>query len=111
MRFYAMLLVLASSAFAQTVQIRVDGNATQGAFHPIYSYFGYDEPNFTYTPNGSKLIRELGALSPVRVQIRAHHLLVTGDGSLAMKWGSTNAYTLDSKGAPVYDWTIVDRIF
>ena len=28
-----------------------------------------------------------------------------------MKWGSTNAYTEDSQGNPVYDWTILDRIF
>ena len=29
----------------------------------------------------------------------------------ALKWGSTNAYTEDAQGRPVYDWTIVDRIF
>ena len=45
------------------------------------------------------------------VHIRAHHLLGTGDGTAALKWGSTNAYTEDAAGKPVYDWTIVDRIF
>ena len=29
----------------------------------------------------------------------------------ALKWGSTNIYTEDAQGRPVYDWTIVDRIF
>jgi xylan 1,4-beta-xylosidase len=29
----------------------------------------------------------------------------------ALKWGSTNAYTEDAQGAPVYDWKIVDAIF
>jgi len=29
----------------------------------------------------------------------------------ALKWGSTNAYAEDADGAPVYDWTIMDRIF
>ena len=106
-----LLLLLPAICLSQPVEIRVDGTQTQGPFRPIYAYFGYDEPNFTYTPNGSKLVRELGVLSPVRVQIRAHHLLVTGDGSLAMKWGSTNAYTVDANGNPVYDWTILDRIF
>ena len=106
------LLVLAIPAPAQpAVEIRVDGNSTQGDFRPIYAYFGYDEPNYTYTPNGQKLIAELAALSPVRVEIRTHHLLVTGDGTAALKWGSTNAYTEDANGQPVYDWTIVDRIF
>jgi len=100
----------AAPAQTQPVEIRVNAAASQGAFHPLYDYFGYDEPNYTYAANGKKLIAELGALGPVRAQIRAHHLLVTGDGTPAMKWGSTNVYTLDAKGQPVYDWTIVDRI-
>lgn len=108
------LLALAPRLLAQDsepVEIRVNAAATQGAFRPIFAYFGYDEPNYTYTANGKKLIGELAALSPVRVEIRAHHLLVTGDGTGGMKWGSTNAYTEDANGKPVYDWTIVDRIF
>jgi len=28
-----------------------------------------------------------------------------------LKWGSTNAYTEDAAGHPVYDWSILDRIF
>jgi xylan 1,4-beta-xylosidase len=107
-----LLLILAGAAFAQQpVEIRVDAAAKVGPFKPIYAYFGYDEPNYTYTPLGTKLIGELAALSPVPVQIRAHHLLVTGDGTPALKWGSTNAYTEDASGKPVYDWKIVDRIF
>ena len=93
------------------VEIRVDAATTLGPYKPIYAYFGYDEPNYTYMKNGKKLIGELQALSPVPVEIRAHHLLVTGDGTPALKWGSTNAYTEDAGGKPVYDWTIVDRIF
>ena len=37
---------------------------------PIWNYFGYDEPNYTYAPNGKKLLGELAALSPVPVYIR-----------------------------------------
>ena len=105
------LVVLASPLFGQAVEIRVDAGVKQGAFRPIYSYFGYDEPNYTYSANGKKLIGELTELSPVRTAIRTHHLLITGDGTPAMKWGSTNAYTEDAAGKAVYDWTIVDRIF
>ncbi len=43
--------------------------------------------------------------------IRTHNLLTSGDGTAAMKWGSTNVYTEDEQGNPVYDWTIMDRIF
>jgi xylan 1,4-beta-xylosidase len=61
--------------------------------------------------DGRKLLGELGALRPQDVFFRTHNLLCTGDGSPALKWGSTNAYTEDAQGRPVYDWTIVDRIF
>ncbi len=81
-----------------------------GPFRPIYAYFGYDEPNYTYTKYGAKLVGELAALSPVPVYIRTHHLLCTGDGTAALKWGSTNAYTEDANGKPIYDWKIIDKI-
>ena len=95
----------------RAVEIRVDAAAKLEPFRPIYAYFGYDEPNYTYTANGRKLLAELAALSPVPVAIRTHHLLVTGDGIPALKWGSTNVYTEDAAGHPVYDFAIVDRIF
>jgi len=104
-------LLAALPLFAQPVAVHVDANSRIAPMKPIYAYFGYDEPNYTYMPNGKKLIGELAALSPVPVQIRAHHLLVTGNGTPALKWGSTNVYTEDASGKPVYDWTIMDRIF
>jgi xylan 1,4-beta-xylosidase len=92
------------------VTIRVDASQRQGPMKPVWAFFGYDEPNYTYMKHGQKLLSELAALSPVPVYVRAHNLLTTGDGSPALKWGSTNAYTEDSAGQPRYDWTIVDRI-
>jgi xylan 1,4-beta-xylosidase len=80
-------------------------------FRPIYTYFGYDEPNYTYTKNGTKLIGELGALTDAPVHIRTHFLLATGDGTPGLKRGSTNAYTEDASGEAAYDWTTIDRIF
>ncbi len=77
---------------------------------PIWAWFGYDEPNYTYSPDGRQLLSEIAALSPVPVYVRTHNLLTTGDGTPALKWGSTNAYTEDGSGRPKYDWTIVDRI-
>src|SRR6185369_11373481 len=61
--------------------------------------------------DGKKLLSELAALSPVPVFVRTHNLLTSGDGTPALKWGSTNAYTEDARGGAVYDWTILDRIF
>ncbi len=105
-----ILFALALSCTAQQAVITVDGAAKTGTFKPIYGYFGYDEPNFTYAPNGRKLIGELAALSGGPVYIRTHFMLATGDGTPGLKWGSTNAYTEDAQGRPVYDWTLTDRI-
>jgi xylan 1,4-beta-xylosidase len=92
------------------VTIRVDADKRVGPMKPIWAWFGYDEPNYTYMKDGQKLLAELSALSPVPVYIRTHNLLTTGDGTPGLKWGSTNAYTEDATGGPKYDWTIVDRI-
>src|ERR1700691_3711538 len=112
MRLIPFLLLAATSALSQdTVTIRVDAAAPVGAFKPIYAYFGYDEPNYTYTRNGRKLVSELAALAGAPVYVRTHFMLATGDGTPGLKWGSTNAYTEDASGKPVYDWAITDRIF
>ena len=93
------------------VTIEVDASRTTGTLPRVWSFFGYDEPNYTYTANGEKLLRELAALSPVPVYLRAHNLLTSGDGTGSLKWGSTNFYSEDAQGRPVYDTKIVDRIF
>lgn len=93
------------------VMIQVHADQPDGPLPPIWNYFGYDEPNYSYAPNGQKLLRELAALSPVPVHIRVHNLLTTGDGSASLKWGSTNIYTEDAQGNPIYHWEILDRIF
>ena len=72
-------------------RITVDADKSQGAYRPIWNWFGYDEPNYTYTPNGQKLLAELAALTRAPVFARAHNLLTSGDGVAALKWGSTNA--------------------
>ena len=111
MRILSWILAITPAVAQEPVTIRVDATQQLGSFKPIYGYFGYDEPNYTYTKNGKKLISELAALSSGHVYIRTHFLLTTGDGTPGLKWGSTNAYTEDASGKPVYDWTITDRIF
>ncbi len=108
------LLALECMGFAQPafpVAIQVDAQSEKGDLEPIWRFFGADEPNYAYMPHGKKLIGELGKLKPQQVYFRAHNLLCTGDGTPALKWGSTNAYTEDAQGNAVYDWTILDRIF
>jgi xylan 1,4-beta-xylosidase len=111
----AVAAVLLATAHAQDaefpVTIEVDAGRPLGPLKPIWRFFGADEPNYAYMKDGQKLLSELGELKPKEVFFRTHSLLVTGEGTHALKWGSTNAYTEDAQGNPVYDWKIVDRIF
>ncbi|GAB3749249.1 GH39 family glycosyl hydrolase [Spirosoma pomorum] len=102
---------LAQGTTEKPITIQVDLTKDKGQLKPIWAWFGYDEPNYTYMKDGKKLLTEISQLSKVPVYVRVHSLLVTGDGEAALKWGSTNAYTEDANGKPIYNWTIVDKIF
>ncbi|HEY8934684.1 MAG TPA: beta-xylosidase, partial [Cyclobacteriaceae bacterium] len=110
-----LFLLTTARAFAQQLSapaaITVNFQKEIAPMHPIWAWFGYDEPNYTYMKDGKKLLSKIAALSPVPVYVRAHNLLTSGDGTPALKWGSTNAYTEDEKGNPVYNWIILDSIF
>lgn len=91
--------------------IHVDLSRNIAPFRPIYSWFGYDEANYTTTPLGRALLGELRNLSPVPAHIRAHNLLTSGSGRPELKFSSTNVYHEDAEGHPVYDFKILDGIF
>ncbi|WP_028376774.1 GH39 family glycosyl hydrolase [Leeuwenhoekiella sp. MAR_2009_132] len=117
--YFSILFILSLfsiSTYAQydnvnPVELNVDFDAKLGELKPIWAFWGHDEPNYTYMKDGKKLLTEISELSKVPVFLRVHSLLVTGDGEAALKWGSTNAYTEDEQGNPIYDWTIIDKIF
>src|SRR5687768_11707278 len=95
---------------APPVTVTVHADSAIGEIRPIWNYFGYDEAGTTLTREGRDLLDKLNALSHEPVRIRVHHLLTSGDGTLALKWSSTNVYTEDAAGKPVYDWTRLDAI-
>lgn len=99
------------AAEALPVTIRVDAAQPIGAMTSIWRFFGADEPNYATMKDGQKLIADIGKLRPGDTFFRTHNLLCTGDGTPALKWGSTNIYTEDVRGQPVYDWKIADGIF
>ncbi len=101
----------AAASNEPTVTVTADLSQTTGAFRPIYSWFGYDEANYTTTALGGQLLGELHDLSPATVHIRVHHLLTSGDGKAELKFSSTNVYSEDAEGRPVYDFKILDGIF
>jgi xylan 1,4-beta-xylosidase len=91
--------------------IRVWADRPLGELRPIWRFFGADEPNYATMRDGRQLLAELGRLGAPQTYFRAHNLLTSGDGTPALKWGSTGAYREGAQGEPVYDWTIVDGIF
>ena len=117
-RSWSMLLAAAiasacgavCAADARNVSVMVDATRSTGSLPPVWRFFGADEPNYATMKDGRKLLAELGKLRPGQVYFRAHNLLSSGDGTPAFKWGSTNIYTEDAQGNPVYDFTVVDRI-
>jgi xylan 1,4-beta-xylosidase len=93
------------------VAIRIDASRPSAEMRPVWRFFGHDEPNYTTMPDGRKLLGQLATLSPEPVYIRTHNLLTSGDGTPALKWGSTGVYAEDADGKPRYNWAILDRIF
>ena len=109
-----ILIICWHVSFSQesTVAIEIDASKPIGEMKPFWSYFGYDEPNYTTRKNGQKLLTELTQLSPVTIYVRAHNLLTSRGNSAGadLKWGFTDAYKEDKKGKPIYNWIIVDSI-
>jgi hypothetical protein len=107
------LLAIGSSARAQApakVNISVDATATGTPIEHVWPFHGCDEINYTTLPEGKSLLGNIVAAHTAPVRVRNHFLLNTGDGTPALKWGSTNVYTEDASGNPVYSWTLTDGI-
>ena len=105
------VIAVETSTNAFPVTITVEAGKPLGELKPIWRFFGADEPNYAYMKDGKKLLGELGQLGGPQIYFRTHHLLTSGDGAYALKWGSTSAYKEDTNGTPIYDWTINDKIF
>jgi xylan 1,4-beta-xylosidase len=109
----AVALGLCSVANGQTepaVTISVDATEPGAPLSRVWAYYGYDEPNYTTHPEGEELLRTLAAANSATPYVRTHFLFNTGDGTPALKWGSTNIYTEDAGGNPIYDYTLIDAI-
>ncbi len=109
-RLVPLLFAFGVTVHARPVPVTVHADRVIGEIRPIWNYFGYDEAGTTLTREGRHLLGELNMLSDEPIRIRVHHLLTSGDGTLALKWSSTNVYTEDAAGNARYDWTRLDAI-
>ena len=94
----------------ETIEIRVDAGQALGELPHNWNYIGYDEINYTYTPEGQELLSKFGALRDKPYYVRAHHLLCTGNCHGFYKWGSTNAYLEDGDGRSIFNWDTIDLV-
>jgi xylan 1,4-beta-xylosidase len=92
------------------VSVRVDATQIGKPLKHVWQYYGYDECNYTTTPDCKALMKAVAQINPEPVYLRQHFLLNSGDGIATPKWSSTNVYTEDENGRPVYDWRIMDGI-
>ena len=106
----ALIAAPARAPAPATVNVTVDATAEGTPLERVWPFYGYDEINYTTAPEGKALLGTLAAAHTAPVRVRSHFLLNTGDGTPAMKWGSTNVYTEDADGNPVYSWTLTDGI-
>ena len=93
-------------------QIEVDCGIHIGDLKPIWRSIGYDEINWTYTPRGKRLLKQVKALCQKEpYYIRNHHALTTGNGLSTPTRGSCNVYTLKSDGNIQYNFSLLDQVY
>lgn len=94
----------------QAVQIRVDAGTTCGKQDHYWKYIGYDECNYTYISEGVELLNKFSALEDAPYYFRTHFMFCTGNCHGTYKFGSTNLYTEDKDGNPIYNYQFYDMI-
>lgn len=95
---------------SETVKVTVDAAEWCGKLAHTWNYNGYDECNYTHSPGGMELIGKFGKLEKP-YYVRMHHMFCTGNMHGFYKWGSTNVYTEDENGDPVYYYDLIDELF
>ncbi|MEU6247665.1 glycoside hydrolase [Glycomyces sp. NPDC047010] len=92
-------------------EVRIDAASPTGDLAPIWASMGYDEINYTYRPDGKKLLGSIGEFSPRAYHVRPHYMFCSGSGWGQPHWGNGNVYHEDADGNPFYDFTLLDETY
>lgn len=95
---------------SRSINVKVKADQTMGAQEHLWRWIGYDECNYTYIPEGVKLLEKFAALGDAPYYVRTHFMFCTGNCHGAYKFGSTNIYWENENGEPLYDFTYYDLI-
>src|SRR4029078_649819 len=84
------------------VTVSVDATTARVALERVSALHRWGEAHDTTTPEGGALLQAIAAAHSAPVHVRNHFLFNTGDGTPAMKWGSTHGYTEAARGHTVH---------
>ena len=93
------------------VTIKVEVDRKKGPMRRIWRSIGYDEINWTYTQTGKHIYRQFKNLCDGPYWVRNHNAFTSGNLISEPAWGSTNCYTEDANGNPIYDFSVNDRVY
>jgi xylan 1,4-beta-xylosidase len=92
--------------------VQVDFAASEGELDRIWTSIGFDEINWSYTPQGKELLAMLNReVAEQPYYVRNHNTFTSGNGLSYPAGGSTNVYREDAEGNPVYNWEILDQVY
>lgn len=94
----------------ERVTFEIDACETTGDLEHSWKFIGYDECNYTYMPEGMDLLKKFASLGDAPYFFRTHFMFCTGNGHPTMKFGSTNLYSEDAEGNPVYNYEYFDKV-
>ena len=91
-------------------RVDVDCRRRAGPLRRIWTSFGYDEINWTATPQGRRNLAVMRSFMEVPYTVRAHNLYTSGTGRGVPHFGSGNVYH-EGRGGARYDWSVFDAVF
>ena len=65
----------------RAVDVLVEADAIESGLGHLWTSIGYDEINWTYTPQGRSLLRTLGELEDAPYLVRSHYMFTSGTGA------------------------------
>ncbi|MBE1607407.1 GH39 family glycosyl hydrolase [Actinopolymorpha pittospori] len=98
-------------ALVGEASVSVDCSTGVGPMSRMWTSFGYDEINWTYTPTGKQTLTKIGGFGDRPYHVRPHYVFCSGTGFGLPHWGNGNVYHEDADGNPSYDFAIADQVY
>lgn len=91
-------------------RFRLDCSRKGTPLKGIWRSFGYDEINWTYSPRGKQIYKEIGSLSAEPYYTRCHNTFTSGNSLSIPTRGSTNVCTGVTNAQLSLDFSVLDQV-